>query len=121
MINTKLLLISIGSNGSVDDQAIGFHSCHADKQKIKYKREEDRFIADCLCDNGFICLFYFRNIPSPQKHLRLKLLVLHSQVLALFDTLPHKYYKYWVDNLCTSVNFLIYSLKHKACIMVKEV
>ena len=78
-------------------------------------------MADCWCDNGFAYSFYFRNMPPPQKYLRLKLSALHSRVLGLFDTLPHCHYKCWVDNLCTSVNFLIHSLKHKAHVMVEGV
>ena len=88
-----LLLISIGPHGSVDEQTIGFQDRHADKLKIKFKREGDGFMADCWCDDGFTYSFYFRNMPPPQKHLRLKSSAFHSRVLGLFDTLPHQHYK----------------------------
>ena len=76
-------------------------------------------MADCWCDNGFTHSFHFRNVPPPKKHLRLKLSALNSRVLGLFDTLPDKNYKCWVDNLCTSVNFIIHALKHKAHVMIE--
>ena len=37
----------------------------------------------------------------------------------MLDTLPHQNYRVWVDNLCTSVNFLARALKHEACVMVE--
>ena len=60
-------------------------------------------------------------MPPPKKYLLLKLSVLYSRVLGLFDTLPDKNCKYWVDNLYTSINFIIHVLKHKAHIMIEGV
>ena len=57
---------------------------------------------------------------SPQKYLHLKLFTAHSRVLGLFDTSPHSNYKYCIDNLCTSVNFLTNALKHEAYIMIEK-
>ena len=121
MIITNLIFISTGPNGSVDEQIISFQGRYADKEKTKFKREGDGFIADYWHNNSFTYSFYFRNMPPPQKYLHLKLSTLHSRVLGLFDTLLNKSCKCWVNNLYTLVNFLIHVLKHKAHVMIEEV
>ena len=60
---------------------------------------------NCNCDNGFACLFNFRNAPPPMKHVRLKLSNFHSRVSDLFETFPDIDKKFLVDNLRTSANF----------------
>ena len=102
------------------EQTIEFQGRHADKQKIKHKREGDGFMADCWCNNGFANSFYFRNMSPFKKHLRLKMYTLHSRVLSIFDALPDRNYKCWVEKLCTSVNFIIHALKHEDHVMVEE-
>jgi len=57
----------------------------------------------------------------PKKYLNLKLSALHSRVLGLFDTLLDSNYRCWVDNLYTSLNFIIYALKHKAHVIVEGI
>ena len=86
--------LSAGPHRHMDEQTIGFQGRHKGKQKIKFKREEDGFIADCHCDNGFACSFHFRNMPPPTKHVRLTLISLHSRLVDLFNALNginHKY------------------------------
>ena len=58
---------------------------------------------------------------SLRKYLQLKLSALHSRVLGLFNTLPDSNYWYWIDNLHNSLNFIIYSLKYKAHIIVEGI
>ena len=120
MVVTNLNFILTGPNGSAGKQTIGFQGCYADKQKIKFKREGDGFIADFLCNNSFTYSFHFRNIPPPQKYLHLKLSATHSRELGLFHTLLYSNYKCCIDNLYTSVNFLGHTLKYKMHAMIEE-
>ena len=64
-----------------------FQGSHEDEQKIK-KNEEDGFMDDFYCDDGFSCSFNFRNMPPLIKHVGLKLSALHRRVLCIFDALP---------------------------------
>ena len=103
----------------MDEQTIGFQGRHKDKKKIKSKREGDDFMADCYFDNSVSCSFNFRNMPPPIKCVRLKLSILCSRVLGLFDALSNSNYKFWVDNMHSSANFLVQSLNYKAHAMVE--
>jgi hypothetical protein len=63
---------------SVDEQTIGFQGYHADKQRITYKKEGDRFLIDALCDEGYMYTFYFCNQPAPKQYLDQGMSPLHS-------------------------------------------
>ena len=93
-------------NRSVDDKTIGFQGRYKEKQKIKFKREGDGFMADCCCKNGFMHSFYFRNMPAPIKCLRLKLSPLCIRVLGLLIALSHSNCRYWADNFHIPDKFL---------------
>jgi hypothetical protein len=49
----------VGKHLSCDEQTIGFQGRHQDKQRISYKKEGDGFQAYCICENGYMYLFYF--------------------------------------------------------------
>ena len=80
----------LGRDISGDEQTIGFQGRHADKLRITYKAEGDGFQCDAICDAGYTWTFFFRNMPAPQKWIRLGYLPLHSQILAMFDQLEEK-------------------------------
>ena len=80
-------------------------------RKIKQKCEGDRFMADCHCDNGFSHSFHFIKMLPPEKDMRLKLSNLKSRELGLLDTSTDSNHKFWVDNLKTSMNFVVKLLK----------
>ena len=88
---------------------------------IKFKKEGDGFLVDCWADGGYTYAFYFRNDLPPAKYKATGLSALHKRCLAIYDSLPHKNYKVWTDNLYTSYPFILASLKHPAHVMVEGV
>lgn len=77
-----LLALSI----SINEMTMQFQGQHANKRRITYKNEGDGFQCDALCQEGFTYQIFMRNNPAPKKYLKLGLSLLHSQVMALFDT-----------------------------------
>ena len=94
--------LRLGHDISGDIQTIGFQGRHADKLRITYKAEGDGFQCDAICDAGYTWTFFFRNMPAPQKWIRLGYSPLHSRILALFDQLEEKNHNCWFDNLYLS-------------------
>ncbi|KAK3248219.1 hypothetical protein CYMTET_42311 [Cymbomonas tetramitiformis] len=63
-LNSKRLW-DLGENVSLDEQDCGFQGRSSLKDKIKFKKEGDGFLADCLCDSGYTWTFHFRHDPTP--------------------------------------------------------
>ena len=103
----------LGRDISGDEQTIGFQGRHADKLRITYKAEGDGFQCDAICDAGYTWTFFFRNMPAPQKWIRLGYSPLHSRILAMFDQLEEKNHNCWFDNLYLSAKFAKASFMHK--------
>ena len=68
----------MGRDISGDEQTLGFQGQHADKLQITYKAEGDGFQCDALCDSGYTWTFFFCNMPTPKKWIRLGFSPLHS-------------------------------------------
>ena len=60
-------------------------------------------------------------ITHPQKHLQKGFSGLYARVIALFDTLPHKYYRICMDNLYNSAKFSKEAWLHPHCVLVHGV
>ena len=95
----------LGQNISGDEQAIAFQGRHADKLRITYKAEGDRFQCHALADSGFTWMFYFCNQPAPEKWTKKGYSPLHSRILGMFDQLENKFHNCWFDNLYLSARF----------------
>ena len=54
---------------------------------------------DDIWKNGFTYQVYFCNHPDPPKYIKMKLLPLHSRVMALFDVLQDNNHVCGMDNL----------------------
>lgn len=95
--------VYLGRSISIDEQTVGFTGNHEDKQRIKYKREGDGFLADCICSDGYTYIFYFRHQPPSEKIMKTwNCSALHARVLALLSQLPEKNYWLTMDNLFNS-------------------
>jgi hypothetical protein len=53
MQKTSMEALGWGPLLSGDEQTIEFKGNHADKQRINYKREGDRFLTDAIYDKGY--------------------------------------------------------------------
>ena len=70
---------------AIGEMPIGFQGMHADKKRITYKAEGDRFHEDALWKYGFCFQFYFLNNPENVEYMKTGLLLSHSRVMTLFD------------------------------------
>ena len=110
--------LQAGPHGSVDKYTFSFKGRHKDKQKSNAKAK-DMVLSLIVIVIIFSCSFHFRNMSALENHMRLKLSTFHNRVLDLFDAFSDSNHKYWVDNLYTSVKFVVQSLKHKVYVMLE--
>ena len=110
-----------GIDISVDEQTLKFQGRHIHKLRISYKREGDGFQCDTLCSDGYTFDFFFRNDEAPKKYTKQGLSPLHSRVMALFDSLGHKFHRCGMDNLYTSARFCKAAYKHTNKVLVHGV
>jgi hypothetical protein len=66
----------MGEIASCDELDIGLTSWHQDKQQTNYIDEGDGFLADSICQDGYIMNFFFRNFP-------------HQSIMLTKDTPQH--------------------------------
>ena len=95
----------LGKSFSIDVMMMGFQGKHVDKRRITYKNEGDGFQGDALCGDGFTYQLHMRNDPALKKYLRQGLSLLHSRVMALFDSLEDEHHQCAMDNLYNSATF----------------
>ena len=81
----------------------------------------DGFQFDALCENGFTYQVYFLNHTATPKYIKMKLSLIHSRVMALFDYLQYKNNVCGMDNLYTSAKFCRKAYTHDKRAMVHEV
>ena len=66
----------MGEIASCDELDVGLTSWHQDKQQTNYIDEGDGFLADSICQDGYIMNFFFRNFP-------------HQSIMLTKDTPQH--------------------------------
>ena len=98
---------------------MGFTSCHADKQRIAYKKEGDGFQCDCLAEDGYTFTFYFHNQPVPKYWLDQGLLSLHARCMTLFDCLMEGNHQVRFGNLYMSAKFVLALFQYPKKVLVK--
>jgi len=57
----------LGEKISFDKAKRGSKGKHSLKPVIKYKKEGDGYLLDCIEDDGFIYTFFLRTTPAPKK------------------------------------------------------
>ena len=99
---------------SLDEQDIGFQGRFAVlKEKIKYKKEGDGFLADALCDaaSGYTYTFWFRG-DKTWAEVKEGASDLHNRCLHLFERVkakqPVEGLVVCMDNLFTSLKFFMW-------------
>ncbi|KAK3251406.1 hypothetical protein CYMTET_21062 [Cymbomonas tetramitiformis] len=102
-----------GEDISLDEQDAGFQGRCAFKDKIKYKKEGDGFLADCLCDDGYTWTFHFRHDPTPLPLTQQQASDLHNRCLLLVKRLKFDWNRIWMDNLFTSRRFIQWGYQEK--------
>ena len=91
---------------------MNFKEHHCDNLGITYKAEGDSFQVDDFCDDGYCYQLYMRNDPSPKKYLKQGLSPLHSQTMALFESLKDNNHQVGMDNLYNSADFCRAAYRH---------
>ena len=92
----------LGAEISYDEATQGFKGRHSLKARIKFKKEGDGYLIDCIGDDGFIYTMYLRTNPAPQEWIARGFSPTQARVLFLLDQLPGKYYVCYLDNLFMS-------------------
>ncbi|KAK3240642.1 hypothetical protein CYMTET_49530 [Cymbomonas tetramitiformis] len=95
-----------GVDVSLDEQDAGFQGKCAFKDKIKYKKEGDGFLADCICEQGYTYTFHFRHDPTPFPLTQQAASDLHNRCLLLIKRPKFDWNRIWMDNLFTSRRFI---------------
>ena len=110
-----------GPELSTYEKNMGFKGQHADKLHITYKKEGDGFQYDCISDNGYNFIFYFRNLPAPKNWLEKRYSPLHGRCMALFDYSMDDYYQVQFENLYMSAKFSLGLFNHPKKVMIEGV
>ncbi|KAK3281834.1 hypothetical protein CYMTET_10395 [Cymbomonas tetramitiformis] len=103
----------LGPDVSLDEQDCGFQGRSHLKDKIKYKKEGDGFLADCICDSGYTWTFHFRHDPTPMPLTQKHASDLHNRCLYLIKRLKFQWTRIYMDNLFTSRRFLQWGYEEK--------
>ncbi|KAK3288696.1 hypothetical protein CYMTET_3835 [Cymbomonas tetramitiformis] len=103
----------MGPDVSLDEQDCGFQGRSHLKDKIKYKKEGDGFLADCICDSGYTWTFHFRHDPTPMPLTQKHASDLHNRCLYLIKRLKFQWTRIYMDNLFTSRRFLQWGYEEK--------
>ncbi|KAK3276072.1 hypothetical protein CYMTET_15833 [Cymbomonas tetramitiformis] len=103
----------MGPDVSLDEQDCGFQGRSHLKDKIKYKKEGDGFLADCICDSGYTWTFHFRHDPTPMPLTQKHAFDLHNRCLYLIKRLKFQWTRIYMDNLFTSRRFLQWGYEEK--------
>ncbi|KAK3238936.1 hypothetical protein CYMTET_51093 [Cymbomonas tetramitiformis] len=101
----------LGKHVSLDEQDCGFQGRSALKDKIKFKKEGDGFLADCICEGGYTWTFHFRRDPLPISSLEKDAADLHNRCLMLLERFPFDWNCVWMDNLFISRRFMQWGYK----------
>ena len=115
------LIWLLGACFEIYEVKIGFQGMHADKKRITYKAEGDRFQVDALCKDGLCFQFYFRNEPANVDYTKTGISPLHSRVMTLFDSVEEDHRVCGIENLYNSVTFCKRACNHKRKLKVHGV
>ena len=102
--------VFLGEYISYDEESIQFTGRSSFKLRLKFKKVNEGFQADCICSNGYTFSFYFRHQKAPKKYLEKDFAPLHARVAFLFDQLHHKNHSCFMDNLYMSALFALFLL-----------
>ncbi|KAK3287655.1 hypothetical protein CYMTET_4837 [Cymbomonas tetramitiformis] len=91
---------------------IGFQGRSALKEKITYKGEGDGFLADAICDRGYVYIWKFRNDFCPSL-VEQDASPLHNRCLRLAELCEYDWLSITFDNLFTSKKYLEWLLARK--------
>ncbi|KAK3254499.1 hypothetical protein CYMTET_36286 [Cymbomonas tetramitiformis] len=94
----------LGPDVSQDEIDIGFQGRCSLKDKIKYKGEGDGFLADAICDRGYVYVYKFRNDHCPVVEKEAS--PLHNRCLWLVEQCKYDWLSITFDNLFTSKKYL---------------
>ena len=89
---------------SFDEATRGFKGKHILKYIIKFKKEGNGYLLDCIDDDVFIYTFFLRTNLAPKKWLDKGFYPTQARVLFLFEQLPCKFHICYLDNLFMSTN-----------------
>ena len=94
----------LGEKISFDEATRGFKRKNSPKSVIKFKKEGDGYLLNCISDDGFIYTFPLRKTPAPKKWVDKGFCPTKVRVLFLFDKIPCKFHICYLENLFMSTN-----------------
>ena len=92
----------LGEKLSFDKATQGFKGKHSLKLVIKFKREGNGYLLDCIGDDGLIYTCFLRSTPAPKKWIDKGFSPTQARVLFLFEHVPGTYHTCYLDNLFMS-------------------